>query len=140
MSKFFISSVVSATILVLISLLWPRLTTNPRPSVLQTVHDYALKTPIGIQTASVLGVSDESAVEPINPEQLVLDVVTETQDAVSERIDYIIMSQIAHQLQNRIDQLNPRDKEILYQTICKDASASASGEMSVPVTTSEMTQ
>lgn len=48
------------------SLLWPKVTSKPMPDALVQVKHAVEQTPIGKQTADVLGVSDDQTPEPIN--------------------------------------------------------------------------
>ena len=95
----FIFTLVAAGISVFgVSLLWPRLTNQPRPPILQEVHDTGLQTAAGQQAAQALGVSDEAKVEPLSGAAIVGGAVGALKDAVQKRAETIIVAQVTQQL------------------------------------------
>jgi hypothetical protein len=101
------------------SLVWPRVTSAPRPQLLQQVHDSVIKTPVGSQAAQVLGVTDEQNVEPINLGQVAGNIAGSIKTAAQKRVQTIIMSQVTQQLTSQYEKL-PKDKQQeLQQIICK---------------------
>lgn len=106
------------------SLIWPRLTTNPRPEVLQQVHDVVIKTPMGNQMATVLGVADEANVAPLNLGELAGSAAGEVKSAAEKRAQMVIMTQVTRELSKQYEKL-PEDQKIqLQQIICQPASQS----------------
>ena len=106
------------------SLVWPRVTSAPRPQLLTQVHDSVIKTPIGAQTAQVLGVSDEQNIQPINLGQVVGNIGNSIKTAAQNRAQTIIMAQVMGQLTNQYERL-PKDQQIqLQQIICPTSTAS----------------
>lgn len=81
-----------------VSLLWPRFTANPRPQVLESIHDVVRNTQIGSQAASVLGVSDEAAAQQIDVESVLAGAVGSLQSAVEARMQTVIMTQLTREL------------------------------------------
>lgn len=118
MFNFILTLVVAATSLAGGSLLWPRLTTAPRPKLLQQVHDIVVKTPQGATAANVLGVSDTN-VEPINLGVVANTVVNSIKTAAQKRATTIIMSQVTSQLNSQYEKLPQDQQRILQQIICK---------------------
>ncbi len=101
------------------SLLWPKLTRQSRPAPLQQVHDIVIKTDLGKQAASVLGVTDEAAVTPINVSSLAGSVTSSVISAVQERTQEVVVRQAVNQLVKQFDQLNPQQKQEIKEAICK---------------------
>jgi hypothetical protein len=101
------------------SLIWPRLTDQPRPELLEKVHDIALQTSVGKQGAQVLGVSDESQVEPINVGQLVTNALDGVKTAAQNRVQTIIVGNAVNQLSSQFDRLPEGQKEQIQQILCK---------------------
>ena len=101
------------------SLLWPRLTTQKRPPIIQQVHDAVLKTPIGEQSANVLGVSDEAHVKPLNAGEVVAGIVGAAEGAVQSRIQTIIVKNAVNELTSEFDKLPLDQKQEIQQAICK---------------------
>lgn len=108
------------------SLVWPRVTTSPRPQLLQQVHDMVIKTPVGSQAAQVLGVSDDARVQPINLSQIAGNIGNSLKSAAQRRAQTIITAQIVGQLSNGYDKLPKDEQKQLQQIICAPSS-SASG-------------
>lgn len=101
------------------SLVWPKITSAPRPQLLQQVHDSVIKTPMGSQAASVLGVSDEQKVQPISLGQIAGNIGNSIKSAAQDRAQTIIMSQVMGQLTSQYEKLPPEQKAELQQIICK---------------------
>ena len=100
------------------SLVWPRITSAPRPQLLQEVHDRVIQTAPGQQAAQVLGVADEQTVEPINISDIASNAVNSVKAAAEKRAQTIIMAQISAQLTNQYEKL-PEDQQLeLQQIIC----------------------
>ncbi|OGG35739.1 hypothetical protein A2363_03150 [Candidatus Gottesmanbacteria bacterium RIFOXYB1_FULL_47_11] len=100
------------------SLVWPRITSAPRPQLLQDVHDKVIQTAPGQQAAQVLGVADEQTVEPINISDIASNAVNSVKAAAEKRAQTIIMAQISAQLTNQYEKL-PEDQQLeLQQIIC----------------------
>ncbi|OGG31572.1 hypothetical protein A3A63_00370 [Candidatus Gottesmanbacteria bacterium RIFCSPLOWO2_01_FULL_46_9] len=117
--QFVIALFIGATSLASGSLVWPRLTTQARPKLLQDVHDIVIKTPIGKQGASVLGVSDEAHVEPINIGQAVGSAAAGLRSAVQKRVQTIIVGNAVNQLSSQFDRLPQDQKERVQHILCK---------------------
>ncbi len=109
----FIFTLVAAGISVFgASLLWPRLTNQPRPPMLQEVHDTGLQTAAGQQAAQALGVSDEANITPLNGAEILAGAVGALKEAAQERAQTIMVTQLTQQLSE--DQ-----KQQLQELICK---------------------
>ena len=117
--QFVLALAVATTSLASGSLVWPRLTTQARPKLLQDVHDVVIKTSIGQQTASVLGVSDEAHVEPINIGRSVASAAAGLRTAVQQRVQTIIVGNAVNQLNSQFDRLPKDQKEQIQQILCK---------------------
>lgn len=110
------------------SLVWPRLTTAPRPQLLQQVHDVVIKTQPGEQAANVLGVQDEASVKPISLGELANNAVNGIKSAAQKRAQTIIMSQVTQQLTTQYERLNADQKTQLQQIVCQPSEASPSAK------------
>lgn len=109
------------------SLVWPRVTSQPRPQLLQEVHDAVIKTSTGEQAAQVLGVSTDQNVQPVNLGQIAGTIGNAIKSAAQKRAQTIITAQIVGQLSNGYDKLPKDQQTALQQIICKPASPSATG-------------
>jgi len=105
------------------SLVWPRVTSAPRPQLLQQVHDTVVKTPIGSQAAQVLGVTDDKTVQPINLGQVANTAWNGIKNAAQKRAQTILISQVTAQLMNQYEKL-PRDQQKTLQEIICHSSPS----------------
>ena len=100
------------------SLVWPRVTSAPRPQLLQQVHDTVVKTPVGSQAAAVLGVTDDKNVQPVNLGALANNAWNGIKNAAQKRATTIVMSQVTAQLNSQYQKL-PRDQQqVLQEIIC----------------------
>jgi hypothetical protein len=107
------------------SLVWPRITSSPRPQILQEVHDSVIQTPQGAAAAAVLGVTDDKTVQPINLGAVANNAWNGIKNAAQKRAQTIVMSQVTAQLANQYEKL-PRDQQkTLQEIICKPATPSA---------------
>lgn len=117
--RFFLALMVAVTTFAGGSLLWPRLTTRPRPKLLQDVHDLVLRTPVGQHSADVLGVSDETTVEPINIGAVVGSVVNGAKTAIQKRVQTVVVTNAVNSLSRRFESLPPEQKEQIQEILCK---------------------
>lgn len=115
------------------SLVWPRVTSSPRPKLLQEVHDTVIKTPVGAQAAQVLGVSTDQNVQPINLGQIAGNIGNAIKTAAQNRAQTIVTAQIVGQLSNGYEKLPKDQQQQLQQIICKPASASGTSTTSASV-------
>ena len=122
MFNFIFALVISVVTLSGGSLLWPKLTTTPRPKLLQQVHDVVIKTPPGEQAAQVLGVSTDN-VQPINLGQMANTIVANIKTAAQKRAQTIIMVQVTNQLTTQYEKLSKDQQKQLQQIICKPTEA-----------------
>ena len=91
----FIGATIGASVVIsLASLVWPKVTSEPRPEALNRVRDVVMRTQVGQGVAQVLGVTDETGAAPIDVRSaavtgtnMVIDSVTKSaQHAVTTRL------------------------------------------------------
>ena len=117
--QFTIALAVAITSLAGGSLAWPRLTTQTRPALLEKVHEMTIKTDAGQRAAQVLGVSDESHVEPINLGKLVSDGINGVKSAAQKRVQTIVVSNAVNELTRQFDRLPKDQQQYIQQALCK---------------------
>lgn len=100
------------------SLVWPKVTSAPRPLLLQQVHDSVVKTPVGSQAAAVLGVTDDKNVQPINVGEIATNAWNGIKNAAQKRATTIIMSQVTAQLTSQYEKLPKDQQKTLQEIIC----------------------
>ena len=116
----FLAALLSASVVVGgTSLLWPKLTTAPRPKQLAAVREVVLRTPIGQQAATVLGVADETNIEPINVSSLAGSLAQQAAGAVTDKVTEQVTSRAVSQIVSQIDKLPQDQRQALEQAICK---------------------
>ncbi len=103
----------------LASLLWPRFSDQPRPAALNQIRDMVMRTPLGFQTATVLGVSDESNLQRFNMQSTMGDLTASAASAVQQRAQTILTIQAVKQLSQQFKQLPPDQQEQIKQIICQ---------------------
>ena len=116
--QFVLALAVAATALGGGSLAWPRITAKPRPVLLQNVHDFVVKTPVGQRTADVLGVTDESSVEPVNLGEVASTIVNSAKSAAQQRIQKIVIGNAVNELTRQYDRLPEDQKQYIQQALC----------------------
>lgn len=118
-AKFLLTLAVSGVTVGAGSLLWPKLTSKPRPQTLNQVRDIVLQIPVGKQAAETLGVVDESAVRPINVSSVAAGLVNTIVSSVEQRAQTIVASQITTQIIKQYEQLPLEQKREIKETVCK---------------------
>ncbi len=121
MGKFqIIASILGAVVVVsLVSLIWPKFTTQPRPLPLGQVRDLVLATKTGQSIAQVLGVTNESTIEPINISSVASSVTESVISGVQHRAQSIVVHQAVKELTKQFDQLPQEQQQEIQQLICK---------------------
>ena len=104
------------------SLLWYKVTKSPRPEVLTKVRDVLLTTPVGKQAAGMLGVEDESKVEPINVSSVAGSIVSSVATSVEKQVQNVVVGQVVTQIAKQYDGFNSEQKKQLEELICKPKS------------------
>jgi hypothetical protein len=120
--RFILASVVASVVLAGGSLIWPRITVNPRPKLLEDVKNIVIKTPSGQRAAYVLGVSDEARAVPINIGSVVSYGVESVKGALQQRMQTIIVGNAVNQLNQQFDKLQPEQKKQIQDIICNPAN------------------
>ena len=118
-ARFILALSVAVTALGSGSLLWPRLTDQPRPKFLQDVHDLVLRTSVGQNAADVLGVSDETNVQKINMGQMIMGAVGNAKIAIQNRVRTIVVTNAVNQLNRQFDNLSDEQKTYVQQAVCE---------------------
>jgi len=118
-AQFILSTAISLSILAGGSIAWPRITTAPRPKLLDDVHNMVMRTPVGQQTANVLGVSDEQNIQPINVSAIVFGGLNSVKDAVQQRVQATIVGNAVNELNRRFDSLPVEQKQQIQSIICR---------------------
>lgn len=115
MFQFILSVIIATVTLSGSSLLWPRFTTQPRPEFLNKVHDVVVSTGPGKQAATVLGVSDEAAVEPFS----LTGVQEGVKQAVTNRVQEVVVGNAVNELSRQFETL-PKDRKLqIQEALCK---------------------
>lgn len=101
-----------------ISLLWSKFTTRSRPESLGAVREEVLKTQTGQDLANMLGVSDDSQ-KPINVPALSASIASSMSNAVTQKAQEVVTTQIIERLSKQYDGLPDNQKQELREFICK---------------------
>lgn len=105
--------------IVLISFLWPKFTTQPRPAPLEAVADVAENTVLGEQITKSLGVDKDTAVEPINIQKTATEITGKIISDMGEKATQVVANTVTTQIVKQIDQLPPTQQSQLKEIICK---------------------
>lgn len=101
------------------SLVWPKLTSQPRPQPLTQVREVVIQTPLGAQVANVLGVTDEVNVTPVHVGTFVAEQANAAVVTVQKSAQRAVTSRVLHQLAGQFDQL-PEDQKVEFQKLVCD--------------------
>jgi hypothetical protein len=123
--RFILALAVAITALGSGSLLWPRLSDEPRPKALQTVHDLVLKTTVGQNAANVLGVSDEANVQKIDFGVMASSAIGSAKSAVQQRVRTVVVTNAVNQLDRQFDNLSDEQKTYVRRAICEPQDTSS---------------
>ncbi|MEK7141623.1 MAG: hypothetical protein AAB800_03710 [Patescibacteria group bacterium] len=116
--KYVLVAGVSAGVVALTSLLWPRFTGKPEPKALESVRNTVLGTEIGQNTADLLGVS-QGNMTPINLSDAVSSVAGVVTSSVEQKVAQIVSDQVATQVVKQYNQLPIPQQDRVMEMICK---------------------
>lgn len=116
--KYVLVASASAGVVALISLLWPRFTTKPKPQSLESVRSAVFGTEIGKNAADLLGVS-QGDIKPINLSDAVSSVAGAVTSSVEQKVAQIVSDQVASQVVKQYNQLPVPQQDRVVEMICK---------------------
>jgi len=116
--QFVAALLIAGSTLGVTSLVWPRVSTDPRPPALQYVRDFVVTTPLGLQAAQILGVSDERDLAPTDLGSVVASVAGSVVTSVEQRAEQYVASRIADQFMNRLNALPVQQKQYVKELLC----------------------
>ncbi len=102
-----------------VSLVWPKFTSKPAPDPLVQVRDVVLQTSIGKQAAEVLGVSDGTQTAPVDIGSAAGSIVNTVMQDMEKKVQDAATKEIIIQVINKIETLDPGQKEEVKKAICK---------------------
>ncbi len=117
--RFILVAAVSAAIVSMTSLAWPKFTSKPRPQAIQAVRDFVIRTPAGQQLSSVLGVTDESNVQPVSISVVAGNLAGTAVSALTQKAQNVVITQATNEIAKQYDALSPDQKRVLETIICK---------------------
>ena len=117
--KFIISLVSTLAVVAGTSLVWPKLTSYPRPEPLTQVRNMVLTTDIGRNVAQTLGVQDEQAVVPVDVGTVAGSAISSAAANVQQKAGDAVTREIILQIVKKIETLAPDQQESIKEQICK---------------------
>ena len=103
------------------SVLWPMLTSSPRPNALEQVHTAFVTTPLGQQVEDVLGVSDGPVDAKLVIASASAKVVETVGKEVQKKAEDLIYSRISEEIIRRYETLPTDDKDQVKKAVCEPA-------------------
>ncbi len=100
------------------SILWPRLTNQPRPAPLEQVHNIVKDTSLGKSLARVLGVSQTQSVEPVNVTLEASKLTASIMKTAKERTAKIVVTQAVKQVISQIGNLPASQQAQIHELLC----------------------
>lgn len=104
------------------SFLWPKLTGQARPQLLEDVHEKALETDAGRRAEDVLGITDPENVQKIDIGSVSASVVKTVTTEVQKKSEEIIEKRIIEELVRRVEVLPADQKQEVQKIICAPAN------------------
>lgn len=108
----------TSVVVTLASFLWPKVTREPRPEALTKVREVVLHTQVGQNLAQVLGVTNESAAEPVNISDVVTTGTNAVVDSVTRSAQHAVTSRILDSLGKQFNDLPEEEKASFRAQIC----------------------
>jgi tryptophan synthase alpha subunit len=117
--KFMIVFVFAGIVVSGASLIWPKLTKNPRPEPLTQLRDAIVSTQTGKDIAQALGVSDESKVEQMNIASVAGIMVSTVATQIQQKAEEAATREVIVQVVKKIETLAPDQQEAIRKEICQ---------------------
>lgn len=117
--RVFVVAIIAGIAIVGVSLLWPRFMANKRPVLLQTIRDNVVSTEAGKNAVKVLGIENESGIQPFSVSQIAASVSGAVLSAVGEKAKSVIAEQVSLQVINQYQQMPAQEQQTIRNFICK---------------------
>lgn len=108
----------SAVVISIASLVWPKVTAQPRPKQLTQVREMVMQTQVGQNMAQVLGVTDEDSVKPMSVGEFVQEQATAVVSNVADSAQHAVTSQVLVQLAKKFNELPKEEQDQFRALIC----------------------
>ncbi|MBP9813665.1 hypothetical protein KBC80_00595 [Candidatus Woesebacteria bacterium] len=108
----------SAVVISIASLVWPKVTAQPRPKQLTQVREMVMQTQVGQNMAQVLGVTDEASVKPMSVGEFVQEQATAVVSNVADSAQHAVTSQVLVQLAKKFNELPKEEQDQFRALIC----------------------
>jgi len=119
----FIGAAIGGSVFVVFaSLIWPRVTNQPRPEALTKVREIAIQTSAGHNLAQVLGVTEESSIQSTSIHDVVTTGTNAAIDAVTKSAQHAVTTKILESLGNQFNNLPEEEKQTFRAQICLPVS------------------
>ena len=125
--QYIAAAVGSAVVISVASLVWPKVTAQPRPKQLTQVREIVMQTQVGQNMAQVLGVTDEAAVKPTSVGEFVQEQATAVVSNVADSAQRAVTSQVLIQLSKKFTELPKDEQEQFRSLICVQPTPIPSG-------------
>lgn len=116
--QFIGAAIGGSLVIVFASFIWPRVTTDPRPEALTKVREMAIETQAGYNLAQVLGVTDESGIQPTSIGEVVTNGTNAAIDAVTKSAQHAVTTRILESLAKQFNDLPEEEKATFRAQIC----------------------
>ncbi|MEK7533263.1 MAG: hypothetical protein AAB542_02405 [Patescibacteria group bacterium] len=116
----FIGATIGASVVIsLASLVWPKVTSEPRPEALNRVRDVVMRTQVGQGVAQVLGVTDETGAAPIDVRSAAVTGTNMVIDSVTKSAQHAVTTRLMESLAKQFNGLPEEDKASFRAQICE---------------------
>lgn len=117
--QFIGAAIGGSIVIVFASLIWPKVTSDPRPEALTKVRDMAIQTSAGQNLAQVLGVTEESGITPTSVGDIVTVGTNAAIDAVTKSAQHAVTTRILESLAKQFNDLPEDEKAAFRAEICQ---------------------
>lgn len=115
----FIGAAIGASVAISVtSLVWPRVTREPRPEALSRVREVVMQTQVGQGVAQVLGVADEAVVQPLDVNSAVTSGATYVINSVTRSAQHAVTARLIESVAKQFNELSEEDKASFRAQIC----------------------
>lgn len=117
--QFFGAAIGASLVISLASLVWPKVTSEPRPEALTRVRDVVMHTQAGQGIAQALGVMDESTATPVSISSVVTTGTNIVIDSVTKSAQHAVASRLMESVAKQFKDLSEEDKASFRAQICE---------------------
>lgn len=115
--RFIGAAVISSLTLVGGSIIWPKLTSQPRPELVEKVYDSVKETTLGVQVEALLGDTDQASLSG-SVASVAGTVANQVAQDVQKKSQEFITEKVVEEVLKRFETLPEKQQEQVRQSVC----------------------